>query len=193
MPPAFTLEPRRREQRRRRRRCRTPCRRDHLVRRGVRAHRHGDASRADRATRSSTTRRAASTRSSCSSSATATRSAGAATSRRRAPQAPIEQLSLPLGGASSLQAAHDTGQPYVGPPPSAARPIETAAVDRDRRDAGAGRRRRSCRSSSRSASSTSSTRTCSAARRPALIDELTDLAARAQQSYQRLIRQARGS
>jgi len=38
--------------------------------------------------------------------------------------APIEELSLPLGGASSLQSAHDAGQPFVGTPPSAARPVE---------------------------------------------------------------------
>jgi hypothetical protein len=37
---------------------------------------------------------------------------------------PIEELSLPLGGASSLQSAHDAGQPFVGSPPSAARPVE---------------------------------------------------------------------
>ena len=39
-------------------------------------------------------------------------------------KAPIEELSLPLGGASSLQSAHDAGQPFVGTPPSAARPVE---------------------------------------------------------------------
>ena len=38
---------------------------------------------------------------------------------------PIEEMSLPLGGASSLQSAHDAGEPYLGPPPSAARPVET--------------------------------------------------------------------
>jgi len=37
---------------------------------------------------------------------------------------PIEEVSLPLGGASSLQSAHDAGQPFVGTPPSAARPVE---------------------------------------------------------------------
>jgi hypothetical protein len=37
---------------------------------------------------------------------------------------PIEELSLPLGGASALQSAHDAGQPFVGTPPSAARPVE---------------------------------------------------------------------
>ena len=37
----------------------------------------------------------------------------------------VDNLSLPLGGASSLQSAHDTGHPFAGVPPSAARPIET--------------------------------------------------------------------
>lgn len=37
---------------------------------------------------------------------------------------PIEELSLPLGGASALQSAHDAGEPYVGPPVSAAKPVE---------------------------------------------------------------------
>lgn len=38
---------------------------------------------------------------------------------------PIEELSLPLGGASALQSAHDAGQTYIGPTPSAAHPVET--------------------------------------------------------------------
>ncbi len=38
---------------------------------------------------------------------------------------PIEELSLPLGGASALQSAHDAGEPYIGAPPSAAKPVET--------------------------------------------------------------------
>lgn len=37
----------------------------------------------------------------------------------------LDDLSLPLGGASSLQSAHDAGQPFIGPPPATARPIET--------------------------------------------------------------------
>ena len=37
----------------------------------------------------------------------------------------IEALSLPLGGASGLQAAHDSRAPYRGAPPTAGRPIET--------------------------------------------------------------------
>jgi len=36
----------------------------------------------------------------------------------------IEDLSLPLGGASSLQSAHDAGEPFLGEPPSAAKPVE---------------------------------------------------------------------
>lgn len=41
------------------------------------------------------------------------------------PRTPIEELSLPLGGASALQSAHDGGEAYVGPSPSSARPVET--------------------------------------------------------------------
>jgi hypothetical protein len=37
---------------------------------------------------------------------------------------PLEQVSLPLGGSSALQAACDSGQPYRGPSPSAGRPVE---------------------------------------------------------------------
>jgi len=37
----------------------------------------------------------------------------------------IETLSLPLGGASGVQAAHDSRAPYRGAPPTAGRPIET--------------------------------------------------------------------
>lgn len=38
---------------------------------------------------------------------------------------PIEELSLPLGGASALQSAHDSGEAFVGPSPSSAKPVET--------------------------------------------------------------------
>jgi type II secretion system (T2SS) protein E len=44
--------------------------------------------------------------------------------RRGVPKQPFEELSLPLRGASALQSAHDTGERFVGPPPSAARPVE---------------------------------------------------------------------
>lgn len=39
-------------------------------------------------------------------------------------RAPLEELSLPLGGVSSLQSSHDAGQTFVGEPPSAAKPVE---------------------------------------------------------------------
>ena len=38
---------------------------------------------------------------------------------------PFDELSLPLGGASALQEAHDEGAPFVGPPPSPAKPVES--------------------------------------------------------------------
>lgn len=41
------------------------------------------------------------------------------------PAVAIDQLSLPLGGASALQSAHDAGQLFLGPPPSAVRPVES--------------------------------------------------------------------
>jgi MshEN domain len=39
--------------------------------------------------------------------------------------APLDQLSLPLGGTSALQAAHDTLRPFRGRSPVGARPVET--------------------------------------------------------------------
>lgn len=36
----------------------------------------------------------------------------------------VEQLSLPLGGTSALQAAHDSAEPYRGGPPSPGQPVE---------------------------------------------------------------------
>jgi MshEN domain len=108
-------------------------------------------------------------------------------------KAPLDELSLPLGGASSLQSAHDSGQIFLGPAPSAARPVEQALW-----------------------------RTLSAVPEPtsvlvvpvlvksravnlvyahllagvpptSVVSELAELASRAQASYVRLIRQARGS
>ena len=106
---------------------------------------------------------------------------------------PIEELSLPLGGASSLQSAHDAGQPFVGSPPSAARPVEkqlwaTLATQPDpfavlvvpvlvkQR-----------------AVNLIYAHITSAAPPSQLVTELGELAKRAQASYLRLIRQARGS
>lgn len=109
------------------------------------------------------------------------------------PKTPIEELSLPLGGASALQSAHDAGQPFVGPPPSEAKfverklwaalgtvpePTHVAVVPvlvKNR------------------AVNLLYTHVVAGAPPQHVLDELTDLAARAQTSYLRLIRQARGS
>lgn len=106
---------------------------------------------------------------------------------------PIDEISLPLGGASSLQSAHDTGETFLGPPPSAARPVETQlwstigvtvepvetlvipVVVKQR------------------AINLIYVHQIGASPSPQLITELHDLAARIQASYMRLIKQARGS
>jgi hypothetical protein len=106
---------------------------------------------------------------------------------------PIDELSLPLGGASSLQSAHDAGQPFVGTPPSAARPVEkqlwsvlatqpepfavlvVPVLVKQR------------------AVNLVYAHLSSAPPPSQLVAELGDLATRAQASYLRLIRQARGS
>ena len=106
---------------------------------------------------------------------------------------PIEELSLPLGGASALQSAYDGGQVFLGPPPSAAKPVESmlwvalganpAPVEvlvvpilvKQR------------------AINLVYAHTLGGSPPQALITELQDLAARAQSSYLRLIRQTRGS
>jgi hypothetical protein len=105
----------------------------------------------------------------------------------------FDQLSLPLGGASALQSAHDTGAPYVGPPPSAARPVElqlwtalgvvpeppsvlvVPVLVKQR------------------AVNLVYAHLAATAPTQQQITELADLANRAQTSYLRLIRQARGS
>jgi hypothetical protein len=111
----------------------------------------------------------------------------------QAPRRPIEELSLPLGGASSLQSAHDAGQPFVGSPPSAARPVEkqlwaalaiqpepfavlvVPVLVKQR------------------AVNLVYAHVAGSAPPTQLVTELGELAVRAQSSYLRLIRQARGS
>jgi hypothetical protein len=107
-------------------------------------------------------------------------------------QRPIEELSLPLGGASALQAAHDSGQAYVGTPPSAARPVEKqlwAALGTQPEPVAVLVvpvlvKQRAVNLIYAHITSTPPP--------SLLISELTDLATRAQASYLRLIRQARG-
>jgi hypothetical protein len=108
-----------------------------------------------------------------------------------APKGPIEQLSLPLGGASSLQSAHDAGQPFVGPPPATARPTESRLWTALGSAEPAGvvvvpilvRQRVVNLVYAHTLEPTP----------PELARELTDLAVRAQTAYTRLIRQARGA
>jgi hypothetical protein len=107
------------------------------------------------------------------------------------PKGPIEQLSLPLGGASSLQAAHDAGQPFVGPPPATARPTESRLWTALGSAEPAGvvvvpilvKQRVVNLVYAHTLEPTP----------PELARELTDLAVRAQTAYLRLIRQARGA
>lgn len=108
---------------------------------------------------------------------------------------PIDELSLPLGGASSLQSAHDAGAPYVGQPVSPARPVETQLWSALGVPPGA-------------EPGVVAVIPVLVKQRPVnliyvhvlggapprqLVTELEDLASRAQTSYLRLIRQARGS
>lgn len=106
---------------------------------------------------------------------------------------PIDELSLPLGGASALQAAHDAGQTYLGAPPSPAKPVESVLWTA----VGANppptevvvvpvlvKQR---------AVNLVYAHTLGGSPPQALVSELEDLAMRAQTSYLRLIRQTRGS
>jgi len=106
---------------------------------------------------------------------------------------PIEELSLPLGGASSLQSAHDAGQPFVGAPPSTARPVEkqlwTALATQPEPSAVVVvpvlvKQR---------AVNLVYAHTAGSSPPAQLVTELADLASRAQTSYMRLIRRARGA
>ena len=108
------------------------------------------------------------------------------------PRQGVEELSLPLGGASALQSAVDTQKVFLGPPPSAARPVETqlwqALGTADPSDVLVVPVLVKLRVVNVIYAHLASGRPP-----PALVEELTDLAGRAQTSYLRLIRQARGS
>jgi len=109
------------------------------------------------------------------------------------PSEPIERISLPLGGASALQAAHDTGVPFVGRPPAAAKPIETQlwallGADPPPTDVIV-----VPITVKQRAVNLVYAHCVAGAPATHLVNELTDLANRAQSSYLRLIRQTRGS
>jgi hypothetical protein len=105
----------------------------------------------------------------------------------------LDELSLPLGGASALQSAHDTCVAYNGMPPSAARPVETKlwvalAASPDPVEVAVVpivvKQR---------AVNLIYAHVLGAGVPKEIVTELGDLAARASQSYMRLIRQTRGS
>ena len=106
---------------------------------------------------------------------------------------PIEELSLPLGGTSALQSAHDAGMSFMGPPPSQTRPIETAlwaALGAD--PAPADVLVVPIRVKQRVVNLVY-VHTLGGPPPAIVVNELQDLAARAQTTYLRLIRQTRGS
>jgi len=110
-----------------------------------------------------------------------------------APKQPVEELSLPLGGASALQSAHDAGKAFVGPPPSTAKPVElqlwtALGVQPEPVEVAVVPILVKQR-----AVNLIYAHTLGGPPPQSLITELTDLSARAQASYLRLIKQARGS
>jgi hypothetical protein len=106
---------------------------------------------------------------------------------------PIEEVTLPLGGASSLQSAHDAGQTFNGAPPSAAHPVEKQLWSTLHSPVDPTAvlvvpilvKQRPVNLIYAHLLGTSPPRQ--------LVTELEDLAGRAQSSYQRLIREVRGS
>ncbi|HUJ60453.1 MAG TPA: hypothetical protein VLX92_18255 [Kofleriaceae bacterium] len=109
------------------------------------------------------------------------------------PSRPFEELSLPLGGASALQAAHDGNQVFVGPPPAPAKPVEGALW------AALGAEPPPTEVVvvpilvKQRAVNLVYAHTLGGTPPHALVTELRDLALRAQSSYARLIRQTRSS
>jgi hypothetical protein len=107
------------------------------------------------------------------------------------PRRPFDEISLPLGGASALQAAHDSCSMFIGPPPAPAQPIEHelwAAVGAEPAPAKvvvipiAVNQR---------PVNLIYAHTLGGTPPDSLVSELGDLATRAQGSYARLIRQTR--
>ena len=106
--------------------------------------------------------------------------------------APVEELSLPLGGSSALQIAHDTGAPYLGPP-LAARAVETALWATLGTDPPPPLVLVVPVLVKHRPVNLIYVHTLGGAPPHTLVRELSDLAARAHTSYLRLIRQSRGT
>ena len=109
------------------------------------------------------------------------------------PKQPFEELSLPLGGASSLQAAHDTNAAYVGTPPSPAKPVEQMLWSALGADPPPIEVLVVPILVKQRAVNLVYAHTLGGSPPLGLISELQDMATRAQSSYARLIRQTRGS
>jgi hypothetical protein len=109
------------------------------------------------------------------------------------PTKPFEELSLPLGGISALQTAHDSGQTYLGASPSPARPIETSLWGSLGADPPPVEVLVVPVLVKQRPVNLLYAHTLGGTPPQVLITELQDLAARAQTAYLRLIRQTRGS
>ncbi len=106
---------------------------------------------------------------------------------------PLEELSLPLGGISSLQTAYDGCQVFVGVPPSGARPIETQLWTALGADPAPIEVVVVPVQVKQRAVNLIYTHTLGGTPPKGFVTELQDLAARAQTAYLRLIRQTRSS
>lgn len=105
---------------------------------------------------------------------------------------PIDVLSLPLGVVSALQAAHDAGRTFQGPPPSPARPTESALWQALGAEPAPVEVLVVPIQVNQRTVNLIYAHTLGGAPPRALVSELDDLAGRVQTSYLRLIRQTRG-
>jgi hypothetical protein len=109
------------------------------------------------------------------------------------PRSAIEDVSLPIGGASAFQAAHDGNTPFVGVPPSPARPVESALWTALGADPPPVEVVVVPITVKQRAVNLVYAHTLGGSPPQVFVNELRDLANRAQASYARLIRQTRGA
>jgi hypothetical protein len=109
------------------------------------------------------------------------------------PRIGFEELSLPIGGASALQAAHDGNTTFVGAPPSLAKPVETSLWNALGAEPPPLEVVVVPITVKQRAVNLVYAHTLGGSPPRAFVSELRDLATRAQTSYARLIRQTRGA
>jgi hypothetical protein len=109
------------------------------------------------------------------------------------PRISFEELSLPIGGASALQAAHDGNTTFVGEPPSLAKPIETSLWNALGAEPPPLEVVVVPITVKQRAVNLVYAHTLGGSPPRTFVSELRDLAMRAQSSYTRLIRQTRGT